>query len=526
MNYYQRVALVRSRFHSSGASSAAARGWGAAAATTTMVVTVVVGYGFYRESTVTSTLPLSYDWPAIRTYWSDRPVATVARLGAICYHLSPIAMRYLLLPNNKNHDNRTSGRSSPSENKTTTTGDDDDELRALAIAVRGALTQLGPAFIKIGQQLSIRPDLLPAVVLKELQQLCDQVEPMDDDLALSLICAELNLASLDELFTNTPVRVAAASLGQVYRATLRNNNSDHDHNGRRASKRETTPTDVAIKVQRPDTLQTFSLDLYLLQRLSILMDVFTTAFTQQPPFHQDLYESFAAGSYAELDYINEAANQREFRDDLVLHCAQLPVRIPTVLSEYSTRTVLTTQWVDGTKLSDIADRALLRKLIPVGVELFLTQLLDTGHFHGDPHPGNLLVTPDGKLCLLDFGWCCRIGHDERQGLTTAVYHLLTQNFDELVERDAKTLGFLPADLDVTELKPLLVQILTAGMGTSDLRQRQRQLVEISNELNQVFFQYPFTVPPYFALVTRGLGLLEGYVFFLLPCVCVCSGCFG
>jgi aarF domain-containing kinase len=200
----------------------------------------------------------------------------------------------------------------------------------------------------------------------------------------------------------------------------------------------------------------------------------------------------------------------------------LPVTIPIVLLEHSTRTVLTTQWVEGTKLSDIADRDLLRKLIPVGVELFLTQLLDTGHFHGDPHPGNLLVTPNGQLCLLDFGLCCRIGLAERQNLTTAVYHLLTRNFDALVEKDAKTLGFLPHDLDVTDLKPLLVQILTAGMGTSDLRQRQRKLMEISNELNQVFFQYPFTVPPYFALVTRGLGLLEGYVLIMVLLLLNCT----
>lgn len=448
-------------------------------------------YGLYRESTATSALPASYEWSAIQRYWSDRPLSTISRMGSIVYHLTPIAVQYCLLSNKKKNLNTPNHHD---DTHSTETQHLEEALRLLAMTVRDRLTQLGPAFIKIGQQLSIRPDLLPAIVLKELQALCDKVEPMDDAIALEIICSELNIASLDDLFFSTPKRVAAASLGQVYRAQLK-----------------PSGTDVAIKVQRPDTLQNFSLDLYLLQRLSILMDAFTTAFTKQPPFHQDLYESFAAGSYSELDYVNEASNQQEFRNDLLLHCHHLPVTIPRVYTDLSTRTVLTTEWVDGAKLSDVQDRNLMRKLIPVGVELFLTQLLDTGHFHGDPHPGNLLVTPEGKLCLLDFGLCCRIGLDERQALTTAVYHLLTQNFDELVEKDAKTLGFLPADLDVTELKPLLVQILTAGMGTSDLRQRQRKLMEISNELNQVFFQYPFTVPPYFALVTRGLGLLEGYV---------------
>lgn len=469
---------------------------------TTSAGIMIGGYGMYRESTATSQLPLSYDWQALRTYWSDRPISTLSRMGAIVYHLTPIAIRYMWRPTTKNitaplttsskHTSCSSDNNGAVADHNNNDKNNDDYIRTLAIAVRGALTKLGPAFVKIGQQLSIRPDLMPAIVLKELQQLCDKVEPIDDELALTMIASELKISQLTELFVDTPQRVAAASLGQVYRATLRENGME-----------------VAIKVQRPNTLENFSLDLYLLQRLSILMDAFTTAFTKQPPFHQELYESFAAGSYSELDYVNEAANQQNFRDDLKLHCTHLPVTIPTVRFDYSTRTVLVSEWVDGTKLSDIEDRALLRKLIPVGVELFLTQLLDTGHFHGDPHPGNLLVTPDGKLCLLDFGLCCRIGLEERQALKTAVYHLLTQNFDELVEKDAKTLGFLPADLDVTELKPLLIQILTASMGTSDLRQRQRKLMEISNELNQVFFQYPFTVPPYFALVTRGLGLLEG-----------------
>ena len=97
-------------------------------------------------------------------------------------------------------------------------------------------------------------------------------------------------------------------------------------------------------------------------------------------------------------------------------------------------------------------------------------------------------------------------------MTKAIVHLLLRDFDTLVSQDAKELGFLPQDYDTSELKPLLIKILTVGLLTessSDLHKRKRKLMEISNELNEVFFRYPFSVPPFFALITRGLGLLEG-----------------
>lgn len=121
------------------------------------------------------------------------------------------------------------------------------------------------------------------------------------------------------------------------------------------------------------------------------------------------------------------------------------------------------------------------------------------------------MTSDGKLCLLDFGLCAEVDTKSRNALTKAIVHLLLRDFDALVSQDAIELGFLPADFDASALKPLLTKILTVGVVEpgSNLHKRKKKLMEISNELNQVFFQFPFSVPPYFALVTRGLGLLEG-----------------
>jgi predicted unusual protein kinase regulating ubiquinone biosynthesis (AarF/ABC1/UbiB family) len=133
------------------------------------------------------------------------------------------------------------------------------------------------------------------------------------------------------------------------------------------------------------------------------------------------------------------------------------------------------------------------------------------NFLASPHPGNLYVMDNGTLCLLDFGLIAEIDNQARRSMTSALYHLLTGDFDTLIARDAKDLGFLPEDLDISELKPILTKILTTGLveSGSNLVERKRKLMSISEELNEVFFRYPFSVPPFFALVTRGLGLLEG-----------------
>lgn len=421
------------------------------------------------------TLPKSYDWDGLNNYWSSRPVSTVKRFGKIIYELGPIAVGYV-----KDFKLQTPADKEAAEALQTMYSE----------RLREALTNLGPAFVKAGQQLSIRPDLVPPIVLKELQKLCDSVRPVPDEVALNLIRKELGQDDLDVLFEDVHL-VAAASLGQVYKATLRENGKH-----------------VAIKVQRPNMKRVFSLDLYLLQNIGVLVDAFTSTFTNQPPFHRALYESFASGSYSELDYANEAANQKHFQKELAAR--KCPVVIADVYDDLSTQRILTSQWIDGIRLSD-SPKETIRRLIPVGVELFLVQLLDMGKFHADPNVGNVLVTTDGQLCLLDFGLCAEVDAKSRNAMTKAIVHLLTRDFDSLVSQDAKEMGFLPQDFDTSELKPLLTKILTVGIveSGSNLHTRKRKLMEISNELNEVFFQYPFSVPPFFALVTRGLGLLEG-----------------
>lgn len=418
-------------------------------------------------------LPRNYERELISQYWKNRPVTVLCRVAEIGSEVLPCVCAYA-------RDFYFCPKSEEIEIAQLQTKHAKD--------LRAALTRLGPAFIKFGQQLSIRPDILPPLVLKELQRLCDKVEPVEFDTAMNTVREELGEdwnENVEELEL-----VASASLGQVYKVLMRSGEV------------------FAMKVQRPDMTRRVSLDVFLLNSYGEFADRLSSILTEQVPYHVDFIDCFAMGSYNELDYEKEAKNQSHFKDEFARRKSE--VLVPSVHEKMSSRRVITMDWVEGVKLAD-AETDVLRKLIPVGVELFLTQLLDMGKFHADPHPGNLYVTEDGTLCLLDFGLCADIDERARRAMTTAIVHLLSGDFESLIAKDAIELGFLPHDYDTRELKPILTKILTQGLlePGSNLHARKRKLMSISNELNEVFFRYPFSVPPFFALITRGLGLLEG-----------------
>lgn len=193
------------------------------------------------------------------------------------------------------------------------------------------------------------------------------------------------------------------------------------------------------------------------------------------------------------------------------------VHVPRVHRCATTRRVLTTEWVEGKQLA-ASPPAVIRRLVPVGVECFFSQLIDTGFFHSDPHPGNLLVTPDGRLALIDFGLCATVPLPAGNVIARAVVHLLKGDLPELLH-DAAQLGFLPSGeegwawrgqdaLLAAELGELLQEARLAAIVNVSSR-RRAQLHAVSGRLNRLFFDYPFTVPDYFALITRALIVLEG-----------------
>ena len=176
------------------------------------------------------------------------------------------------------------------------------------------------------------------------------------------------------------------------------------------------------------------------------------------------------------------------------------------------------EWIEGKQLAK-SPASVINKLIPVGVECFLIQLLETGFFHADPHPGNLLVTPDGKLALIDFGLMADVPIQDTKTMTKTIVHLMQGDVPGLVE-DAVELGFLPEDVDKSSLTPVLQKVfdsaqlavtdqVKSGLTYKAIQGRRKQFWAVSFDLNKIFYLYPFLVPDYFALITRAMIVLEG-----------------
>ena len=406
-------------------------------------------------------LPLYYDPDLIAQYWSKRPAATAQRiaqlLGIAGGFISGVVSDIVLKKTEENSVKR-------------------------AIQLRDIVTSLGPAYIKLGQALSIRPDLLSPDAMTELQKLCDKVPSFDNKVAFDCLEEELGCKWQDVYSELGPDPVAAASLGQVYKGVLRS-----------------TGETVAVKVQRPAVLETVSIDLYLIRKLGL-------ALREVPQVNTDvvaLLDEWAERFFEELDYVKEGENATKFaasiKDDLP------QVVVPRTYGEFTRRKVITSQWLDGEKLSqstadDVGD------LVNIGVICYLKQLLDTGFFHADPHPGNLIRTPDGRLAILDFGLMTDIDDNIKFGMIEAIAHLIHRDYDAIVE-DFVTLDFIPEGVDLKPILPPLSRVFDTALEGGGAKNINFQ--EVAADLAQITFDYPFRIPPYFALIIRAIGVLEG-----------------
>lgn len=354
-----------------------------------------------------------------------------------------------------------------------------------AVQLRELITKLGPAFIKVGQAMSTRPDLVPPLYLEELTKLQDQLPPFPNKVAYRFIEEELGArpAELYEELTASPI--AAASLGQVYKGKLK------------------TGETVAVKVQRPGLAENIALDLYILRGLA------AWAKKNIGRIRSDLVaimDEFGQRIFEEMDYTKEGLNAERFKK-LYGHLPE--IYVPKIYWEYTGRRVLTMEWVTGTKLTaleEIEAKGIDAKhLIEVGVQCSLRQLLEHGFFHADPHPGNLLASPDGKLVYLDFGMMSEVKTYQRYGLLEAVVHLVNRDFEGLAN-DYVKLEFLTPDTDLTPIIPALADVFNDALGASVA---ELNFKKITDKLSALMYEYPFRVPAYYALIIRSLVTLEG-----------------
>jgi predicted unusual protein kinase regulating ubiquinone biosynthesis (AarF/ABC1/UbiB family) len=366
-----------------------------------------------------------------------------------------------------------------------------NELRR-AVQLRELLTKLGPAYIKIGQALSTRPDLVPPTYLEELTRLQDQLPAFPNEIAYQFIEEELGAppSEIYAEFSGQPI--AAASLGQVYKGRLK------------------TGEEVAIKVQRPDLRERITIDLYILRNLAGWIQ------RKMQRVRSDLVgilDELGDRIFEEMDYIHEGENAERFFE---LYGHMKDIYVPKIYWEYTNRRVLTMEWINGIKLTQPEKIAALginaRYLIEVGVQCSLRQLLEHGFFHADPHPGNLLATMDGKLAYLDFGMMSEVKPAQRYGLIEAIVHVINREFDSLA-KDYVKLEFLTPDIDLTPIVPAFAKVFANAEGASvaDLN-----IKSITDDLSALMYEYPFRVPPYYALIIRSLVTLEGIAIYIDP----------
>src|SRR5262245_10497998 len=282
--------------------------------------------------------------------------------------------------------------------------------------LREMFDELGPTFVKFGQLLSTRPDVVPPDIIAELRKLQDAVTPFPFEQVQRVVTEELELP-IEKLFVEFREEpIAAASIGQVHEAVL--------PNGRR----------VAVKVQRPDAPRQIEADLSLLyQAAKIAKDrVRALDFIDA----QSLVDEFARSLREELDYRQEARNAQTFHRNFVGHPH---VHIPRVYWSYSGARVLTLEFLDGTKIVDLEPNELSaderRRLAYVMAEAWMTMVFRHGIFHGDPHPANILMLghPD-RIGLVDFGQAGRLTDDDMSKLTALFIDAAAENVEALPKR--------------------------------------------------------------------------------------------
>jgi predicted unusual protein kinase regulating ubiquinone biosynthesis (AarF/ABC1/UbiB family) len=358
--------------------------------------------------------------------------------------------------------------------------------RQRAIWLRESMLQLGPTFIKVGQLLSTRADILPTESVEELSKLQDKVPAFTAERARQIIESDLG-KSVDQMFSHfEPIPLAAASLGQVHKAQL------------------PTGEEIVVKVQRPGLLKLFAIDLGILKRIA--------QYFQNHPKHGKgrdwvgIYEECSKILYEEADYLNEGRNadtfRRNFRSDR-------RIIVPRVYWRYASRRVLALEYLPGIKVSNyeaLEASGLDRKAIArIGAEAYMEQLLNHGFFHADPHPGNLAVTGKGELIFYDFGMMGRIQSITREKLLRTFF-AIAQKDAESVINSLIELGALEVKGDTGPIRRSVQYMLDNFMGQP---MEKRSVAAISDDLYDIAYDQPFRFPATFTFVLRAISTLEG-----------------
>lgn len=348
------------------------------------------------------------------------------------------------------------------------------------------MIELGPTFIKIGQALSTRADLIPFEYTQEFAQLQDNVPPFGSEKAIAVVEQELG-KSLPSLFRDfNPQPLAAASLGQVHRARL--------HTGE----------DVVVKIQRPGLEKLFNLDFEILHRLVRIINRFSKTLKRYKL--ELIYQEFFELLFQEIDYIHEGKNAERFQENFQKYHK---IITPKVYWQYTTRKVLTLEYLPGIKIDDRqtleANKINTQEVIQLGITCYLKQLLEDGFFQSDPHPGNMAVSPKGELIFYDFGTMAEVKSMAQDQMVKTFFAVLKQDTDEVVQT-LIYMGLIEPVGDMTPIKRMVSFLLT------EFRDKPidvRAFDQMTDEIYLMFEQQPFRLPPQMTFIIKSITTLDG-----------------
>jgi predicted unusual protein kinase regulating ubiquinone biosynthesis (AarF/ABC1/UbiB family) len=366
-----------------------------------------------------------------------------------------------------------------------------ERRRRRAAKLLESMLTLGPTFIKLGQLLSTRPDVLPPEYIAEFAKLQDRVPPADWAEAEAVIEAELG--PVEERFDSLDTEpISGASLGQVYEGSV-------------------DDQDVAVKVRRPGIQKLVEVDLRVVRWSVPILARFVDdvrSFSLET-----LADEFAKTIREEMDYEREAEMLQEicgnFRDNDT-------VRIPSVVETHSTEAVLTMEYVDGTKINN------LNRLAELGIDrgelaerlqfLYLQMIMEDGVFHADPHPGNLAVADDGTLVLYDFGMSGYVDPYIQDNVVEFYTAVVREDFDAIIDALIE-IGTLSPDADRELMREILDVAMTDLQGGDVDQYRIQQIID---QIENTIYEFPFRIPANLALVLRVATVVEGVCVALDP----------
>jgi ubiquinone biosynthesis protein len=352
--------------------------------------------------------------------------------------------------------------------------------------IRMAAEDLGPTFVKLAQILSNRPDIIPEGLVKEFEKLQDRVAPFEFEKAKRIVERETNmkLEELFEWFDEKPL--ASASIGQVHKAKLK------------------TGEVVVVKIQRPDVAETIDRDLQIIKDVVARADRYLKK--QGVLQADDAVRTFERSMLKELDYRNEARNIERFR---ATYKFRTDFYIPKAYREYSTDKILIMEFVEGCKITDMEQ---LKKwnidpklIVEKGMDIYLTMIFEFGYFHGDPHPGNILVREDGVIILLDFGMIGQLMKKDKYAFAGIFISMSRNDAREMANSMIK----LAVEHHITDMRQFVYDLNDLIEDYAYLDVSESSIQDVIQRLQKIMYDYKITVPGGIFIIFRAFAILEG-----------------